>query len=72
MRYVVRYLYRWSMASKTISTSDIRRLAAELDCSLDTVRKVFRDGKPTAWPISKRIYEALIRDGFLDVNGVSK
>ncbi len=61
-------MYGLNMSSKTISTSYVRKLSAELDCAPDTIRRVFLAGKPTAWPISRRIYEALIRDGYLDAS----
>ena len=55
------------MAKKTIDASTIRRISAELDCDPVTVKKVFREKKATKFPISRRIYDALVRDGFLDV-----
>jgi hypothetical protein len=54
------------MAKKNIDASTIRRISAELDCDPLTVKKVFKTKKATKFPISRRVYAALVRDGFID------
>lgn len=54
------------MARKTIDSSTVRRIAAEVDCNPKTVRNVFEQKQPSRFPISRRVYAVLIRDGYLD------
>lgn len=54
------------MSKKTIDASTVRRVAAELDCDAATVRRVFHSERPPNRPISKRIFDLLVKLGFRD------
>lgn len=54
------------MAKPNLDTTEIRKLMAEFDCHDHTIRKVYKNDSPAGYPISRKIYEALIRDGYLD------
>lgn len=54
------------MAKKSIDHGAVLRIAVEVGCNEQTVRKVFAAKKPDGYQVSKRIFAVLVRDGFLD------
>jgi hypothetical protein len=49
---------------KTIDASTVRKIAAEIDCSLNTVYKVFETRK-ARYTVSRKVLAALVRSGHL-------
>ncbi len=54
-----------ALALKKANASDVRRISAALDCSPLTVTRVLDNRAPGSFPVSRRIYQMLVSDGFL-------